>query len=160
MNFEKLATQIGKELKTRGLMFATAESCTGGWVGQVITSVSGSSHWYDRGFITYTNQAKRDLLGVSMNVLARSGAVSEKTARAMAEGALRNSRAQVSLAITGIAGPGGGSTERPVGLVCFAWAGLDRDTVSSRSQFSGNRESVRRQAVEAALTGLLDFITD
>lgn len=160
MNFEKLATQIGKELKTRGLMFATAESCTGGWVGQVITSVPGSSHWYDRGFITYTNQAKRDLLGVSTNVLARSGAVSEKTARTMAEGALRNSRAQVSLAITGIAGPGGGTTEKPVGLVCFAWAGLDRDTVSSRSQFSGNRESVRRQAVEAALTGLLDFITD
>jgi len=160
VEFEELALKIGSELKSRGLMFATAESCTGGWVGQVITSVPGSSHWYDRGFIAYTNQSKRELLSVSTDVLARSGAVSEKTARAMADGALQNSRAQVSLAVTGIAGPGGGTTEKPVGLVCFAWASHDRDTVSSQLQFSGNRESVRRQAVEAALTGLLDFIAD
>lgn len=160
MDFEELATQVGEELKTKNLMFATAESCTGGWVGQVVTSIPGSSHWYDRGFITYTNQSKRELLGVSTDILARFGAVSENTARAMAEGALQNSHAQVSLAITGIAGPGGGTTEKPVGLVCFAWAGLDRDTTSSRLQFSGDRESVRLQAVDAALRGLLDFISD
>ena len=139
---------------------ACAESCTGGWVGQVVTSVSGSSHWYDCGFITYTNQAKRKLLGVSTDVLARYGAVSEQTARAMAEGALANSRAQVSLAITGIAGPGGGTREKPVGTVCFAWAGENRETWTMRCQFNGDRTEVRRQAVEAALTGLLDFIAD
>lgn len=140
------------------LMVVTAESCTGGWVGQVITSIPGSSHWYDRGFITYTNRSKREILGVSTDILARFGAVSEQTARAMAEGALANSRADVSLAITGIAGPGGGSEEKPVGTVCFAWAGKNREIRTERRQFDGDRTAVRRQAVEAALLGLSEFI--
>ncbi|MFV1998075.1 MAG: CinA family protein [Acidiferrobacterales bacterium] len=158
MKIEQLATQIGNELKSRNLMLATAESCTGGWVGQVVTSVPGSSHWYDRGFITYSNGAKRELLGVSTGVLARFGAVSEQTARAMAEGALAHSRADVSLAITGIAGPGGGTEEKPVGTVWFAWVGKDRETRTERRQFDGDRSAVRRQAVEAALLGLSGFI--
>lgn len=158
MDIEQLAMQVGNELKTRGLMCVTAESCTGGWVGQVITSVPGSSQWYDRGFITYTNQAKRELLGVSTDVLARCGAVSEQAARAMAKGALANSRAQVSLAITGIAGPNGGTEDKPVGTVWFAWAGKNRETRTEHRQFDGDRAAVRRQAVEAALLGLSEFI--
>lgn len=154
-----LAEKIGDKLKQQGKMFATAESCTGGWVGQVVTSVPGSSHWFDRGFITYTNNSKRELLGVSTDVLARFGAVSEQTARAMAEGALDRSNAQVSLAITGIAGPGGGTPDKPVGTVCFAWAGENRETRCERHRFDGDRQAVRRQAVGQALTGLLEFIT-
>lgn len=158
MELEAIAQKIGSELKARNLMFTSAESCTGGWVGQVVTSVSGSSHWYDRGFITYTNRSKREILGVSTDILARFGAVSEQTARAMAEGALANSRADVSLAITGIAGPGGGSEEKPVGTVCFAWAGKNCEIRTERRQFDGDRTAVRRQAVEAALLGLSEFI--
>jgi len=139
-------------------MLVTAESCTGGWVGQAITSVPGSSHWYDRGFIAYTNGAKRELLDVSTGVLARFGAVSEQTARTMADGALVNSRADVSLAITGIAGPGGGTGEKPVGTVWFAWAGKNRETRTGRHRFDGDRTAVRRQAVETALLGLSEFI--
>lgn len=160
MDIEQLAIQVGNELKIRGLMCVTAESCTGGWAGQVITSVPGSSRWFDRGFITYTNQAKRELLGVSTDVLARFGAVSEQAVRAMAEGALANSRAQVSLAITGIAGPDGGTADKPVGTVWFAWSGKNRETRTEHCQFDGNRANVRRQAVEAALLGLCEFIED
>ncbi len=159
MELEAIAQKIGSELKARKLMLASAESCTGGWAGQVITSVHGSSLWYDRGFIPYTNQAKRELLGVSTDVLARFGAVSEQAVRAMAEGALANSRAQVSLAITGIAGPDGGTEDKPVGTVWFAWAGKNRETRTLRRQFEGDRTAVRRQAVEAALLGLSEFIT-
>jgi nicotinamide-nucleotide amidase len=158
VDLESIAQKIGSELKARNLMFATAESCTGGWVGQVVTSVPGSSHWYECGFITYTNNSKRELLGVSTDVLARFGAVSEQTARAMAEGALERSRAQVSLAITGIAGPGGGTEEKPVGTVCFAWAGENRETVTRRLQFDGDRQAIRQQAVAEALNGMLTFI--
>jgi nicotinamide-nucleotide amidase len=157
---EVIAKQIGEELKARKLMFATAESCTGGWVGQVLTSVPGSSHWYDRGFITYTNNAKRQMLGVSTDLLARYGAVSEQTARAMAQGALERSDAQVSLAITGIAGPGGGTPDKPVGTVCFAWSGENRETLTRRLHFEGERQQIRSKAVTEALSGLLAFISD
>ncbi len=159
MDLDALAEKIGEKLKEQGKMFSTAESCTGGWVGQVVTSVPGSSHWYERGFITYTNNSKRELLNVSTDVLARFGAVSEPSARAMAEGALENSNAQVSLAITGIAGPGGGTLEKPVGTVCFAWAGENQETKTEKRHFEGDRQEVRRQAVEAALSGLLTFIS-
>ena len=142
------------------MMLATAESCTGGWVGQVVTAVPGSSHWFDRGFITYTNNAKQQMLGVSTDLLARYGAVSEQTARAMAEGALERSDAQVSLAITGIAGPGGGTRDKPVGTVCFAWAMEDRDTQTKRLQFDGDRQAIRQQAVAEALSGLLALTGD
>ena len=158
MELEAIAQKIGSELKARKLVLASAESCTGGWVGQVITSVPGSSLWYDCGFIPYTNQAKRELLGVSTDVLVRFGAVSEQAARAMAEGALANSRAQVSLAITGIAGPGGGSEDKPVGTVWFAWAGKNSETRTEHRQFDGDRAAVRGQAVAVALLGLSEFI--
>lgn len=160
MELEAIAQKIGSELKSKKLTLVTAESCTGGWAGQVVTSVPGSSRWFDRGFITYTHQAKRELLGVSTDVLVRFGAVSEQAARAMAEGALANSCAQVSLAITGIAGPDGGSVDKPVGTVWFAWSGINRDTCTEYYQFQGDRTAVRRQAVETALLGLCEFVED
>lgn len=160
LEFQVFAQKIGHELSTRNLVLVTAESCTGGWVGQAITSVAGSSRWYDRGFITYSNQAKREQLGVSTDVLARFGAVSEQAARAMAEGALTNSHAQISLAITGIAGPDGGSKDKPVGTVWFAWSGKSRETQTELHQFDGDRTSVRQQAVEVALLGIIEFIND
>jgi nicotinamide-nucleotide amidase len=158
MEPETLARAVSHELKRQGLMLVTAESCTGGWVAQIMTSVAGSSEWFERGFVAYTNLAKREMLGVKTTILSRYGAVSEQTARAMAEGALTHSHAQVALAITGIAGPSGGTPEKPVGTVCFAWAGKKRDTSSIKQVFSGDRESVRRQSVAAALQGVLDFI--
>ena len=153
-----LAQEVGRTLKKHGLMLATAESCTGGWAAQMITSVAGSSEWFERGFVSYTNLAKREMLGVKTTILSRFSAVSEQTARAMAEGALLNSHAQVALAITGIAGPSGGTPEKPVGTVCFAWAGKKRDSNSAKHVFTGDREAVRRQAVVTALQGLLEFI--
>jgi len=117
-----LATLVGARLKAKGLKLATAESCTGGWVAQAVTSVSGSSEWFDRGFVTYSNQAKCEMLGVRPETLAAHGAVSEPTAREMAAGALEHSVAGVSVAVTGVAGPTGGSPQKPVGMVCFAWA--------------------------------------
>ena len=153
-----LAQEVGRALKKHGLMLATAESCTGGWVAQMMTSVAGSSEWFDRGFVAYTNLAKREMLGVNTTILSHHGAVSEQTARAMAEGALTNSHAQVTLAITGIAGPSGGTAEKPVGTVCFAWAGKKRDTQNRKHIFAGDRESVRRQAVVTALQGLLEYL--
>jgi len=151
--------QIGDTLENNKEMLATAESCTGGWVGQVITSVPGTSHWYDRGFITYSNSAKREMLGVSTDTLARFGAVSEQTARAMAEGVLQNSAARYSLSITGIAGPQGGTPEKPVGYVCFAWAGTKHDTYAECIHFSGDRDEIRWQAVNHALEKLLAYIS-
>jgi nicotinamide-nucleotide amidase len=153
---EVLAREVGEKLKAKGWALATAESCTGGWVGQAITSISGSSDWYDCGFITYSNTAKRELLGVKTTTLARHGAVSEATARAMAEGALARSRADIAVAVTGIAGPGGGSLEKPVGTVCFAWIRRNEEAGTDRRQFVGDREAVRRQAVAAALNGLIE----
>jgi len=155
---KSLAQEVGRALKKRALVLATAESCTGGWVSQMVTSVPRSSTWFDRGFVTYTNAAKRELLEVKTETLARFGAVSEHSARAMAEGTLMHSQAQVSLSVTGIAGPGGGTPDKPVGTVCFAWAGKKRETESRCCRFEGERESVRRQAVAAALRGLVDYI--
>ncbi|MDH5648401.1 MAG: CinA family protein [Gammaproteobacteria bacterium] len=158
MDLHSLIEELALALKSRQAMLVTAESCTGGWVSQVITSSPGSSHWFDRGFVVYTNVAKREMLDVSTDVLARFGAVSEQTVRAMAEGALRHSRAQFSLAISGIAGPGGGTEEKPVGTVWFAWAGRNRETRTQKQQFSGDRQQVRAQAVETSLRGMLEFI--
>jgi nicotinamide-nucleotide amidase len=154
----RLAHEVGTALKKQGVMLATAESCTGGWVAQMVTSVAGSSEWFERGFVSYTNLAKRELLEVKAATIARQGAVSEAVARAMAEGALGKSHAQVTLAVTGIAGPSGGTPEKPVGTVWFAWAGKRRETESRRESFDGDREAVRRQAVAVALRGLLDFL--
>ena len=151
---EELARRLGERLKARAAMLATAESCTGGWVAQAVTTVAGSSAWFDRGFITYSDEAKREMLGVRAQTLARHGAVSEETAREMARGALERSKATLAVAVTGIAGPGGGSAEKPVGMVCFAWAAGPQVTSETR-RFSGDRESVRRQSVIRALEGVL-----
>jgi nicotinamide-nucleotide amidase len=153
-----LATLVGAKLRGEGLMLTTAESCTGGWVAQAVTTVAGSSDWFERGFVTYSDAAKQEMLGVSARTLAAHGAVSEQTAREMAIGALAHSRAQVALAITGIAGPGGGSAEKPVGTVCFAWATKIGAVSAETRQFEGERESVRRQSVIAALQGVLELL--
>ena len=151
---EALAKRVGERLKARAAMLVSAESCTGGWIAQAVTAVAGSSAWFDRGFITYSNEAKREMLGVSAQTLASHGAVSEQTAREMARGALERSAATLAVSVTGIAGPGGGSAEKPVGTVCFAWAAGGEVTSETR-RFSGDRESVRRQSVIRALEGVL-----
>jgi nicotinamide-nucleotide amidase len=136
----------------------TAESCTGGWVGQAITSVPGSSTWYERGFIVYSHLAKQEMLGVKLDTLEKYGAVSKEVAQAMAEGALQHSHAQVSIAITGIAGPATDNTAKEVGTVWFAFASVKKPTQTSYQHFLGDRTQVRRQAVEFALTELVDFL--
>src|SRR5688572_1567743 len=151
---ENLAKTVGESLKARAQQLVTAESCTGGWVAQVVTAVAGSSAWFERGFVTYSNSAKQELLGVRTETFARHGAVSEETAREMALGALARSKADVAVAVTGVAGPSGGSPEKPVGTVCFAWADR-RGACSEKRHFSGDRESVRRQSVVHALEGVL-----
>lgn len=152
---ETLAGELGRRLLTQGQKLATAESCTGGWVAQCLTSMAGSSAWFDRGFVTYSNESKQEMLGVSPDTLNTHGAVSEATAIAMAQGALRHSHADWTLAITGIAGPAGGSDEKPVGTVCFAWASTDDHLSCETRLFEGNREDVRAQSVIHALNGLL-----
>lgn len=153
-----LAVALGRALAARGALCATAESCTGGLVAGAITDVPGSSGWFDRGFVTYTNEAKQQMLGVPAAVLAEHGAVSEATARAMAAGALAHSGAGFAVAITGVAGPGGGSPAKPVGLVCFAWAARDGATVVATHRFPGDRAAVRHAAVVTALSGLHSLV--
>jgi len=155
---EELAARAGAALMAAGSMLATAESCTGGWVAQALTSVPGASQWFDRGFVCYSNASKRELLGVSARTLARAGAVSEAVAHEMALGALARSRAQVALAVTGIAGPSGGSPRKPVGTVCLAWAMREGAARSETQRYAGEREEVRRQAVERALAGLIELL--
>lgn len=152
-----LAERVGRALKAAGAALVTAESCTGGGVAQAVTSIAGSSDWFERGFVTYSNAAKEEMLGVSRATLEGHGAVSEETAREMALGALRFSRGTVAVAVTGVAGPAGGTAEKPVGLVCFAWAESGATRVESR-HFAGDRDSVRRQSVEHALQGVLDLL--
>ena len=154
---DALARRLGERLKAAGAKLVTAESCTGGWAAQVVTSVAGSSAWFERGFVTYSNDAKREQLGVREDTLQKHGAVSEETAREMAQGALGRSRGSVALAVTGVAGPGGGSPTKPVGMVCFAWASA-RSVRSETQQLSGDRESVRRQSVIHALEGVLQHL--
>jgi nicotinamide-nucleotide amidase len=153
---ETVAAAVGARLKDKGMTLATAESCTGGWVAQAVTTVSGSSEWFDRGFVTYSNEAKREMLGVRRETLDAHGAVSEEAAREMAEGALAASRAQAALAITGVAGPAGGTPQKPVGMVCFAWALPDGRVDAVTRRFDGDRAAVRRQSVIFALEGLLE----
>jgi nicotinamide-nucleotide amidase len=158
MSHGDLARRVGVSLKRHGAMLVTAESCTAGGIAQAITSIPGSSEWFERGYITYTNIAKREMLGVRTETLTRFGAVSEQTARAMAEGALAQSHGQVAVAVTGIAGPGGGTAEKPVGTVCIAWSGKKRETESCALVFAGDREQVRFQAISHALEGVLTFL--
>ncbi len=155
----KLAEELGAALKARGLMLALAESCTGGMVAEAVTSIAGSSAWFDRGFVTYSNQAKVDMLNVLPKSLEKYGAVSEQVAIEMAEGALKNSLAQITGSITGIAGPDGGSAEKPVGTVCFAWAETNKPILVTTKHFDGNRETIRQQAAITLIAGLIERLT-
>jgi nicotinamide-nucleotide amidase len=154
----KLALSVAKQLLVSGERVAVAESCTGGFVAKVLTDVSGSSAWFDVGFVTYANEAKTTFLGVPARTITRSGAVSKAVVVAMAQGARRRAGADWAVAISGVAGPGGGSARHPVGTVWIAWCqrvGRAARVRAQRFQFKGNRDSVRRQTVAAALTGLL-----
>jgi nicotinamide-nucleotide amidase len=157
---EQLAFKLGHYLKQREWKLATAESCTGGGLAYIITEVAGSSAWFERGFVTYSNSAKHELLGVNLSTLQAFGAVSEQTVREMAEGALQQSEAQISLAITGVAGPSGGSPDKPVGTVWFGLAGIGIETQSILKNFSGNRHVVREQAIQFALEICLSRLSE
>ena len=155
-SLDTLAAALGRRLLDRGLSFATAESCTGGWIAKVATDIAGSSAWFDRGFVTYSDAAKQQMLGVLPATLATHGAVSAEVVAEMAEGALRRSAAGFAVAVSGIAGPGGGSDDKPVGTVWFAWAERGAQTQTRLIQFAGDRNEVRHQAVREALEGLLE----
>ncbi len=152
---EGLSVRVGEALLARKSMLACAESCTGGWVSEVVTATAGSSQWFERGFVTYSNAAKQEMLGVKADTLRQDGAVSEAVVREMAAGALRRSHAQAALAISGVAGPAGGSPGKPVGTVCFAWVLQGGEPTAETLHFSGDRKAVRRQSVVYALQGLL-----
>ncbi len=150
----ELAQQLGQLLNSKGKKIATAESCTGGWIAQMITEVSGSSAWFDRGFVTYSNAAKRQMLGVKSETLDKFGAVSVQTATEMVTGTLAHSDADCAIAVTGIAGPDGGTAEKPVGTVFIAWADKNKDVKVVQKKLMGNRHQIRRQTVKIALEGL------
>jgi nicotinamide-nucleotide amidase len=152
-----LATRVGRALEAKGLMLATAESCTGGGVAQAVTEIPGSTGWFERGFVTYSNASKSEMLDVSGALIAQVGSVSEEVAGAMAEGAVANSNADVAVSTTGIAGPSGAVPGKPVGTVCFGWSKGDA-THTERLVFQGDRQAVREQTVAHALAGLLRFI--
>jgi len=155
-----LAREVGQVLRLQGRVLALAESCTGGWVAQCITDVPGSSAWFDRGFVTYSNRAKSELLGVPSEIIQAHGAVSGETVRAMAAGALSRSAADIAAAVSGIAGPSGGTPEKPVGTVWFAWQRGDGVCRVQGMRFDGDRRGIRRQAVRIALQGILDVCRD
>lgn len=156
----ELAVKLGQALKRRGWTLVTAESCTGGWVSEAVTMVPGSSEWFERGFITYTNVAKEEMLGVEAATLQVHGAVSEQTVRQMVGGALARSHADVALAVSGVAGPTGGSPLKPVGTVCLAWGVRDAEPTAVTHHFAGDREAVRRQSVIEVLEGVLRIAGD
>lgn len=157
---DNLAAHVGALLKTHGLLLATAESCTGGGVAQAITEVAGCSAWFERGFVTYSNLAKQQMLGVNAATIQHYGAVSEAVVREMVAGALANSAAQVALAVSGIAGPAGGSADKPVGTVWFAWGMQDQVTQTQRQLIPGNRANVRTLALEIALLGVVNLLNN
>lgn len=159
MNKLELAEKVGAVLKSKKLLLSVAESCTGGGICQALTEIAGSSEWFDCGFVPYSNSSKTEMLDISAALIAQHGAVSEEIAAAMAEGALANSEAHVSLSTTGIAGPGGAVPGKPVGTICFGWrvAGV---THTERKVFSGDRNSVREQTIEHALNKLLRFVEE
>lgn len=150
-----LAAAVAMQLKAHGRVFAAAESCTGGWISKVCTDLAGSSAWFERGLVTYSNRAKAELLGVKPATLDRYGAVSEMVAAEMARGARSSAHVDYAVAVTGIAGPDGGSPDKPVGTVCFGWVGPEDEPETETMLFQGDRESIRRQTVAHALDGLL-----
>ena len=155
---ESLSAELGVLLNRKNYFFTTAESCTGGWVGQSLTSVPGSSSWYGCGFITYSNIAKRKILDVSKDTLISHGAVSQEVVEEMVNGALKKSKANLGVAISGIAGPGGGTSERPVGTVCLAWKLNDLPASSVTEVFEGSREEVRFKSVSKALKEAINLL--
>lgn len=157
-DINRLASQVGDSLLKHNFMLVTAESCTGGGIAQALTAIPGSSAWFERGYVTYSNQAKQELLGVKSTTLASFGAVSEATVKEMAEGALNNSHAHIALAITGIAGPGGGDPTKPVGTVYFAWIGQQFACEVAHYVFTGDRAAVREQAIHFSLNGLIYIV--
>jgi nicotinamide-nucleotide amidase len=152
---DDLSSRLGLALKKQGLLLATAESCTGGGIAEAVTRIPGSSSWFDRGFVTYSYESKVDLLGVRRDSLLDFGAVSEEIAKQMVEGAISRSRAQVAVAVTGIAGPDGGLPDKPVGTVWFAFKFPKKSIISEVCHFSGDRQAVREQSVSHALAKLL-----
>jgi nicotinamide-nucleotide amidase len=155
---DELSRQLGEACLAAKVTLVTAESCTGGGVGEAITRTAGASAWFDRGFVTYSNDAKVDLLGVRQETLGSHGAVSEAVAREMAMGALHQSSADFAVAVTGVAGPAGGTAAKPVGLVWFAWASLDGEVRTKFEVFGGDRAAIRQQAVREALRGLVELV--
>ena len=156
----ELSAEVGRVLVAQHLKLATVESCTGGWIGQSLTVVAGFSGWYVRGFVSYFYASKNELVGVPRELISRSGTVSEPVVRAMARGALSHSPADLALAVTGIAGPDGGSADKPVGTVWLGWiarTGMER---TEQYLFKGDREAVRRQSVIEALSGLIRFLEE
>jgi nicotinamide-nucleotide amidase len=156
-DLEASALKLGRALHVRGWRLAAAESCTGGWIAKVLTDVAGSSQWFDGGVVAYSNAAKTALLGVGSDLLAAHGAVSEEAVCAMAEGARSRFATELAVAVSGIAGPGGGTADKPVGTVHFAWASPS-GTTAARRIFAGSREAVRRQTVALALERLVDLV--
>lgn len=156
---DDLVQRLADQLLTNKIMLATAESCTGGGIAQVLTALAGSSRWFDSGFVTYSNAAKQKMLGVPAALFqpGAAGAVSEETVRAMTAGAIANSEAEIAVAVSGVAGPDGGSEEKPVGTVWIAWQ-LREQSCARRFQFPGDREAVRIATVEAGLSGLLELL--
>jgi nicotinamide-nucleotide amidase len=154
----QLALQLSERLSSLGVTIATAESCTGGWVAKVLTDIAGSSSWFERGFVTYSNAAKQEMLAVPPALIEAEGAVSETVVLEMVRGAIANSDADLALAVSGIAGPGGGTPEKPVGTVWFAWGRSGSTPIARMEQFDGDRDRVRRLAVSTALLGVLDLI--
>ena len=150
----EISQQLGRLLQSKDKKISTAESCTGGWISQIITDVPGSSAWFDRGFVTYSNAAKMQMLGVKPETLDAFGAVSAQTATEMANGALQNSDADCAIAVTGIAGPTGGTTTKPVGTVFIAWAYKNQETKVIKKELTGNRFEIRQQSVKLALKGI------
>ena len=153
-----LSEDLSDQLRGLGLMLVSAESCTGGLLAAAMTDLPGSSEIFERGFVTYSNDAKRELLGVPADMLRDHGAVSAQVALAMVRGALKNSRAEIAVSVTGVAGPGGGSDSKPVGLVYIGYGSKDGALECAEHRFSGERSAVRRQSVDAALTHLIRFL--
>jgi len=154
---EAMALKLGRALRVRGWRVATAESCTGGWIAKSLTDIPGSSQWFESGVVSYSNAAKTQLLGVPADLMAAHGAVSEAVVRAMADGARTRFGTELAVAVSGVAGPDGGTVDKPVGTVCFAWATPSATTVVRRV-FTGGREAVRRQSVALALERLVDLV--
>ena len=159
-SLNNLTADLAAMLLSKQIKLVSAESCTGGWLAKCCTDLAGSSRWFERGFITYSNDAKQLQLAVSHDSLAYYGAVSQQVAEEMALGALHYSLADISVAITGIAGPDGGSVDKPVGTVWIAWATKNAKVSSQRFQFDGDRDAVRRQAVFSAMTGIIKNARD